>query len=147
MLASSYTISMVDLVTISCCLRSSSCLPLCYGEFSSRCLKKLSIGLIVLVQYRYLSMLCLSQFQLVHPPGISSKTLPGGWGFDCWKLPRGQEFDKGGDFEEIQSETFCPCIGFISDKYRVSQKLLNNGEDSIFFCLPGLYFCLRGTAF
>ena len=28
----------------------------------------------------------------------------------------------------IQSETFRPCIGFISDKYRVSQKLLNNGE-------------------
>ena len=31
---------------------------------------------------------------------------------------------------EIQSETFCPCIGFISDKYRVSQKLLKNGEHS-----------------
>ena len=29
---------------------------------------------------------------------------------------------------EIQSETFCPCICFISDKYRVSQKLLKNGE-------------------
>ena len=29
---------------------------------------------------------------------------------------------------EIQSETFCPCIGFISNKYRVSQKLLNNGN-------------------
>ena len=25
---------------------------------------------------------------------------------------------------KIQSETFCPCIGFISDKYRVSQELL-----------------------
>ena len=62
------------------------------------------------------------------PPGISSKTLPGGSGFDFWKLPGGLEFDKGGDFVEIQSETFCPCIGFISDKYRVSQKLLNNGE-------------------
>ena len=61
------------------------------------------------------------------PPGISSKTLPGGSGFDFWKLPGGREFDKGGDFVEIQSETFCPCIGFISDKYRVSQKLLNNG--------------------
>ena len=54
------------------------------------------------------------------PPGISSETLPGG-----------REFDKGGDFVEIQSETFCPCIGFISDKYRVSQKLLNNGEHYI----------------
>ena len=65
------------------------------------------------------------------PPGISSKTLPGGSGFDFWKLPRGREFDKGGDFVEIQSETLCPCIGFISDKYRVSQKLLNNGEHYI----------------
>ena len=32
---------------------------------------------------------------------------------------------------EIQSKTFCPCIGFISDKYRVSEKLLNNGEHYI----------------
>ena len=32
---------------------------------------------------------------------------------------------------EIQSETFCPCIGFMSDKYRVSEKLLNNGEHYI----------------
>ena len=32
---------------------------------------------------------------------------------------------------EIQSETFCPCIGFISDKYRVSQKLLNNGSTTL----------------
>ena len=62
------------------------------------------------------------------PPGISSKTLPGGSEFDVWKLPGGREFDKGGDFVEIQNETFCPYIGCISDKYRVSQKLLNNGE-------------------
>ena len=58
------------------------------------------------------------------PPGISS-------GFDFWQLPGGREFDKGGDFVEIQSETFCPCIGFISNKYRVSQKLLNNGKHYI----------------
>ena len=32
---------------------------------------------------------------------------------------------------EIQSEKFCPCIGFISDKYRVSQELLKNGEHHI----------------
>ena len=50
------------------------------------------------------------------PPGISSKRLPGGSGFDFWKLPGGREFDKGGDFVEIESETFCPSIGFISDK-------------------------------
>ena len=25
---------------------------------------------------------------------------------------------------KIQNETFCPCIGFISDKCKVSQKLL-----------------------
>ena len=39
----------------------------------------------------------------------------------------GAGFHKGGDFVEIQSETLCPCIGFISDKYRVSQELLKNG--------------------
>ena len=50
------------------------------------------------------------------PPGISSKRLPGGSGFDFWKLPGGREFDKGGDFVEIERETFCPSIGFISDK-------------------------------
>ena len=32
---------------------------------------------------------------------------------------------------DFQSETFCPCIGFISDKYRVSQKLLNNGNATL----------------
>ena len=42
------------------------------------------------------------------------------------KVAQGREFDKGGDFVEIQSETFCPCIGFISDKWRVPQ-LLKNG--------------------
>ena len=50
------------------------------------------------------------------PLGISSKKLPGGLGFDFRKLPGGREFDKGRDFVEIQSETFCSCIGFISDK-------------------------------
>ena len=67
----------------------------------------------------------------VHPPGISSKELPGGSGSDFRKLPGGREFDKGGDFVEIQSETFCPCIGFISDKYRVSQELLKIREHYI----------------
>ena len=32
---------------------------------------------------------------------------------------------------EIQSETFCPCIGFISDKYRASQKLLTMGNTTL----------------
>ena len=65
------------------------------------------------------------------PPGISSKTLPRGSGSDFGKLPGGWEFDKGRDFVEIQSETFCPCVGSISDKYRVSQKLLNNGNTTL----------------
>ena len=40
------------------------------------------------------------------PPGISSKNLPGGSGFDFWKLPRGWEFDKGRDFvENVETET------------------------------------------
>ena len=64
-------------------------------------------------------------------PGIGSKNCPGGVEFDFRRLPGGREFDKGGDFVEIQSETFCPCIGFISDKYRVSQKLLKNGKHYI----------------
>ena len=29
------------------------------------------------------------------------------------KIARGWEFEKGGDYVKIQSETFCPCIGFI----------------------------------
>ena len=66
------------------------------------------------------------------PPGINSKKLPGGSEFDFWKLPGGREFDKGGDFVEIQNETFCPCISFISDKYRVCiQELLKNGKHYI----------------
>ena len=46
--------------------------------------------------------------------------------FESW------EFDKGGDFVEIQSETFCPCICFISDKYRVPQKLLKMRNITLF---------------
>ena len=65
------------------------------------------------------------------PSGISSKKLPRGSGFDFRKFPGDREFDKGGDFVEIQSESFCPCIGFISDKYRVPQELLKNGEHCI----------------
>ena len=67
----------------------------------------------------------------VHPPRDELKKLPGGSGFDFRKLPGGREFDKGGDFVEIQSETFCLYVGFISDKYRVSQELLKNGEHYI----------------
>ena len=70
----------------------------------------------------------------VHPPGnprgLAQKIVRGS-GFDFRKFPGGREFDKGRDFVEIQSETFCPCIGFISDKYRVSQNLLKNGEHYI----------------
>ena len=50
------------------------------------------------------------------PPGISSKRLPGGWDLTFESWPGGWEFDKGGDFVEIESETFCLSIGFISDK-------------------------------
>ena len=39
------------------------------------------------------------------PPGISSKNLPGGSGFDFSKLPGGREFDKDRDFEGNESET------------------------------------------
>ena len=63
-----------------------------------------------------------------NPRGLAQKHCPGGQDLTFESC---REFDKGGDFVEIQSETFCPCIGFISDKYRVSQKLLNNGEHYI----------------
>ena len=40
----------------------------------------------------------------VHPlgqtPGIHLKKLPGGSGFDFWKLSGGRQFDKGRDFVE-----------------------------------------------
>ena len=65
-----------------------------------------------------------------NPRGLAQKNCPG-VGIWLSKDARGREFDKGRDFVEIQSETFCPCIGFISDKYRVSQNLLKNGEHYI----------------
>ena len=37
------------------------------------------------------------------PPGIRSKNLPGGSGFDFRKLPGGREFDKDRDFVENES--------------------------------------------
>ena len=71
----------------------------------------------------------------VHSPGqslgISSKRLPTELGFDFWMLPGGREFDKGGDFVEI--EMFCLSIGFISHKQRVSQKLVKIGEHYIVY--------------
>ena len=39
------------------------------------------------------------------PPGISSKSLPGGSGFDFRKLPGGRQFDKGRDYVENEIET------------------------------------------
>ena len=83
-----------------------------------------------------MNLLCLGQFQLgTSPPatpGISSKSSLGGWGRDLtFEVARGREFDKGGDFVEIQSERICSCIGFISDKYRVFQDFLKNGKHYI----------------
>ena len=62
------------------------------------------------------------------PRGLAQKNCLVGSEFDFWKLPGGRAFDKDGDFVEIQSETFRPCIVFISDKYRVSQELLKMGN-------------------
>ena len=61
----------------------------------------------------------------MHPPRLAQKIALGD-GISLLKVARGgggREFDKGGDFLEIQNEMFCPCIGFSSDKYRMSQKL------------------------
>ena len=66
-----------------------------------------------------------------NPWGLAQKHCSGGRDLTFKSCSGGWEFNKGGDFVEIQSETFCPCIGFISDKYRVSQKLLNNGNTTL----------------
>ena len=65
------------------------------------------------------------------PPGLAQKHCPGGRDLTFESCPGAGNSKKGGDFVEIQSETFCPCIDFISNRYRVSQKLLNNGEHYI----------------
>ena len=49
------------------------------------------------------------------------------------KFARGPGIRQGGDFVEIQSETFYPCIGFISDKYRVSEELLKMGNTTLLY--------------
>ena len=56
-----------------------------------------------------------------NPRGLAQKNSLGGWDLTSESCPGGWEFDRGGDFVEIQSDTFCPCIGFISDKYRVPE--------------------------
>ena len=64
------------------------------------------------------------------PPGLAQK-LPGGQDLPLLKVAQGPAIRQGRGFVKIQSETFCPCIGFINDKYRVSQELLKNGENYI----------------
>ena len=64
---------------------------------------------------KYEVHLCVSQFQL----GTSSRATPR----DKLKkiCPGDQDLTFAGRrFCGIQSETFCPCVGFISDKYAVS---------------------------
>ena len=53
------------------------------------------------------------------------------------KVDRGPGIRQGQRFcVEIQSETFCLCISFISDKYRVSQKLLKMGNATLLISSP-----------
>ena len=40
---------------------------------------------------------------------------------------------------EIQSEMFCLCIGFISEKYRVSQKFAKKMENTILLIFISYY--------
>ena len=40
-----------------------------------------------------------------NPRGLAQKNLPGGSGFDFWKLPGGREFDKDRDFVKNENET------------------------------------------
>ena len=58
------------------------------------------------------------------------KKIARGSGFDSESCPGAENSTMAG-FVEIQSETSCPCIGFIGDKYTVSQELLKNGEHYI----------------
>ena len=51
------------------------------------------------------------------PPGLAQKKLPGGRDLTFESCPGTRNSTRAG----ILSETFCPYIGFISDKYRVSQ--------------------------
>ena len=44
------------------------------------------------------------------PSGLAQKNCPGARDLTFESSAGGREFDKG---MEIQSETFCPCIGFI----------------------------------
>ena len=60
-------------------------------------------------------VLCLIQFQLGtssprQAPGISSKNLPGGSGFDFRKLPGAWEFDKDWDYVENEIETLTKIV-------------------------------------
>ena len=50
------------------------------------------------------------------PPGISSKRLPGGRDLTFESCPVARNSARAGIFVEIESEMFCPSIGFISDK-------------------------------
>ena len=64
----------------------------------------------------------------VHTPpprathGISSKKLPGGRELTFQSCPGAENSIRAGILWKC--ETFCPCISFIGDKYRVSQELL-----------------------
>ena len=51
-----------------------------------------------------------------NPRGLAQKDCPGARDLTFESCPGGREFDKGGDFVKIESETFCPSIGFISNK-------------------------------
>ena len=51
-----------------------------------------------------------------NPRGLAQKDCPGGRDLTYESCPGAGEFDKGRDFVEIERETFCPSIGFISDK-------------------------------
>ena len=80
-------------------IKCTGCLKNCYNQGNSTLL---------------LRRLYLSQYQLGTSlratPGISSKNLPGGSGFDFYKLCRGREFDKGRDFVKNESETLKNCV-------------------------------------
>ena len=62
--------------------------------------------------------------------GVAQKNCPGGRDLTFESCPRAGNSTRAGICES-QYETFRPCIGFISEKYSVSQKLLKMGNTTL----------------
>ena len=66
-----------------------------------------------------------------NPRGLAQKHCPGGRDLTFESCPGAGNSTRAGILWKFKVKHFVRVIGFISDKYRVSQKLLNNGEHYI----------------